>query len=252
MEKSNKIILDDIILYDKNTAKLTNILQDDVVATLTVPANECLSILINNSPEITTQKQLFSEVWEKHGIPINTNTFYQNISIIRKAFKQIGVDYDVITTIPRRGLVISNKIKITDYPDKEKIEQKCLINETYQKHKINTFKNKKYILWLSVLVFTLLFFLYFNYTKILSPLYDYHFISQYNGCAVYANDSYSQSFFSNVIKKINLEKCDNSEIVYISIIPDLPRISTIICDKKPYESDSSCRSAYYYLTREMK
>ncbi|QXO41480.1 winged helix-turn-helix domain-containing protein [Morganella morganii] len=115
MEIANQIIFDNVVLYNRCTAKLVNILNPDNTATLTVPANECLAIIIKNAPEVTTQKQLFKDVWEVHGIPINTNTFYQNISILRKAFKQVGIDYDVIITIPRRGIEVAKNINMSTY-----------------------------------------------------------------------------------------------------------------------------------------
>ncbi|MEX6224068.1 hypothetical protein AB6F55_04160 [Providencia hangzhouensis] len=66
MSKIQQVIFDDTILYDKESAKIINLLNTNEVATLTVPANECLSIVLKNSPEVTTQKQLFHEVWEAH------------------------------------------------------------------------------------------------------------------------------------------------------------------------------------------
>ncbi|XTD82743.1 hypothetical protein AB8849_05410 [Proteus vulgaris] len=64
MSEIQQVIFDGMILYDKEAAKITNLLDTKKVATLTVPANECLAIVLKNSPDVTTQKQLFHEVWE--------------------------------------------------------------------------------------------------------------------------------------------------------------------------------------------
>mgnify|MGYP000327300595 CR=1 FL=1 len=265
MEIKNKIIFDNVVLYDRAAAKLMNISDPENIATLTVPANECLAIIIDNSPGVTTQKQLFNDVWEAHGIPINSNTFYQNISILRKAFKQVGIDYDVIVTIPRRGIELSKNIKITIHSgqcinegngnfDTEKVGDATTgITNGAANESIRNLKSKKRYVGFSLLSFSFIFLIYFLYSYYIqtnSPFCNYSFIKEYNGCYIYVNENYSHQYADEIIKTSNLEQCHNREYVYFSVIPKLPRISMIICDEKIYEKNSICRSAYYYLSGE--
>lgn len=269
MEIANQIIFDNVVLYNRCTAKLVNILNPDNTATLTVPANECLAIIIKNAPEVTTQKQLFKDVWEVHGIPINTNTFYQNISILRKAFKQVSIDYDVIITIPRRGIEVAKNINMSAYspPDsKEDNPPVCSLPRSIPAAKpgiqsISYSEKKtlptkiKIILSFFILCFLLVFFIKYSYAyyiKITSPFYNYSLTEAYNGCHIYSNDSAYKEYTHKIVTKIISEQCSNKENIYLSTFPDLPRISVIICNDNVYENNSLCRSAYYYLASDKK
>ncbi|MDQ1215026.1 winged helix-turn-helix domain-containing protein [Pantoea anthophila] len=47
-------------------------------------------------------------VWEKNGMLVSPNTFYQNISILRKGLKKVGLHDDPVVTIPRVGLTLAS------------------------------------------------------------------------------------------------------------------------------------------------
>ncbi|MCJ2229780.1 winged helix-turn-helix domain-containing protein, partial [Providencia rettgeri] len=264
MSKIQQVIFDDTILYDKESAKIINLLNTNEVATLTVPANECLSIVLKNSPEVTTQKQLFHEVWEAHGIPINSNTFYQNISIIRKAFKQLGYTPDVLITIPRRGIVISKNIdikKVKNHHLSEKkplavIEKPLTVIEQPLVKKNTTKKNKYHVnlsvVFLILLCLVMVFLYYNNMSKIVSPFSSYKYMGNYNDCSIYASESYSKNFLDNILKTIGGVACYNNEKLYVSVYSNLPRISVIKCNEYIYLSESICSSYYYYLKDNLK
>ncbi|MEY0717966.1 transcriptional regulator [Providencia alcalifaciens] len=257
MHNIHQVIFDGIVLYDKETAQLTNLLNTDKTATLTVPANECLAIIIKNSPEITTQKQLFNDVWESHGIPINSNTFYQNISIIRKAFKQVDYEPDVLVTIPRRGIEISKAIQyeITSLYDNEREPRSQLVSPVTTV--VNTKSRKKPHYFIVLPFFLTLFvmvawFFYSYHIKTTSPFYNYKYIEKYNGCNIYGNERYSHEFLGKILTTIDLTSCFNDEKIYISVYANLPRISMIKCDNDIYLPQSICSSSYYYLENEVK
>lgn len=258
MSEIQQVIFDGMILYDKEAAKITNLLDTKKVATLTVPANECLAIVLKNSPDVTTQKQLFHEVWEVHGIPINSNTFYQNISIIRKAFKQIDYTPDVLITIPRRGIVISKTIELQKVINHHFEEDESLsISKPPTVQENITKKNKRYFnlsifFLLSILFLTIIWFSYGSISKTTSPFYSYKYIDNYNGCNMYANESYSQEFMGKILKTIGGVTCYNHEMLYLSVYSNLPRISLIKCDDVIYSSKSICSSYYYYLKDNLK
>lgn len=257
MSKIQQFIFDGAILYDEESAKIISLSNANEVVTLTVPANECLSIILKNLPEVTTQKQLFHEVWEVHGIPINSNTFYQNISIIRKAFKQLGYTSDVLITIPRRGIVISKDIeikKVKNYYLNE--NQPLLVNE---KELVKTNINKRYkyqfnafSFFFVLLFFAMIFVFYNNYIKNNSPFSGYKYMANYNNCSIYTNENYSKKFLGNILKTIGGVNCYNNENLYISVYSNLPRISVIKCNEYIYLSESICSSYYYYLKDNLK
>ncbi len=79
---------------------------------LNSPAARCLLLLIHKQGEIIGQQEFMDEVWGKNGIHVTSNTYYQNISILRKALKKAGIDEEIIVTIPRMGLTLASDTRI--------------------------------------------------------------------------------------------------------------------------------------------
>ncbi|MDA2242426.1 hypothetical protein PDN14_29210, partial [Bacillus cereus group sp. Bc222] len=52
-------------------------------------------------------------VWQRRGMMVSPNTYYQNISILRKGLKKVGFETDPIVTIPRIGLTLASDTQIT-------------------------------------------------------------------------------------------------------------------------------------------
>lgn len=51
-------------------------------------------------------------VWEKLGLVVSANTYYQNICLLRKGLKEVGFAADPITTIPRIGLTLARETQV--------------------------------------------------------------------------------------------------------------------------------------------
>ncbi|KFC09476.1 putative sensory transducer [Trabulsiella guamensis ATCC 49490] len=78
-----------------------------VAAKLTYPAAKCLEIILDQQGKIVSHAELYQKVWEERGANTSPNTLYQNISLIRRALKEMVPDGDkLINTIPRRGFRI--------------------------------------------------------------------------------------------------------------------------------------------------
>ncbi|MGQ6550006.1 winged helix-turn-helix domain-containing protein [Serratia fonticola] len=268
---SSKIILNHHVIYDKSSGSLTDIgsKHDEIV--LTTPANNCLQILLKNKPEITTQKELFEEVWEKYGIPINTNTLYQNIAMIRKAFRQLGLEEDIIITIPRRGMLVADTVEIAEYEEcvdsrigNDAEMASCTLSTPIPDDGLgdvsshgtlfhHNLKKVSLVFSFGILLFIVIAavtdFTYGNYLKTQSRFYHYSYWGDYNECQLYVD-----GYFINKVKNNggNLPiqadlHCDNNERVYISLYTGLPRESLIVCDGDALDKGSSCRSRYRYF-----
>jgi DNA-binding winged helix-turn-helix (wHTH) protein len=59
--------------------------------------------LLNHAQQPVTQKMLFEQVWERKGVVVSTNTLYQSIASIRKGLKAVGLEEDIIRTLPKQG-----------------------------------------------------------------------------------------------------------------------------------------------------
>lgn len=96
---------------------------------LNVPASRCLLLLIQRQHDIVCQKDFFDEVWHKHGAYVSANTFYQNISILRKGLLKAGLGDEIVKTVPRKGLTLTASTHISlDYNGTCQVQNQCALN----------------------------------------------------------------------------------------------------------------------------
>lgn len=79
---------------------------------LNTPASRCFMLLISNRYNVVSREEFIENVWKSFGRVVASNTYYQNISILRKSLFSAGLDKDIILTMPRRGLMLNKKITI--------------------------------------------------------------------------------------------------------------------------------------------
>lgn len=82
---------------------------------LITPASRCLATLLKNH-RLVTHQELYSSGWAESGKDPAPGSLYQNISLIRKAFKELtNSDIDYITTVPRKGFIFKSDAVIHHY-----------------------------------------------------------------------------------------------------------------------------------------
>lgn len=92
----------------------------ELCVVLTTPACRCLQLLLEASPDVVTQQELFKKVWEDEGMYVPANTLYQNISIVRRGLRTTGkTDRTLIATVPRKGFQTAPGVSITRMSTKE-------------------------------------------------------------------------------------------------------------------------------------
>lgn len=108
-------IINDEVRFNSSSNKLTSLLTSEEVI-LTYPAGKCLKLLLDNAYSVVSHNQFFEKVWSDSSAEVATNTLYQNISMIRRSFREISsatIFNDVIRTVPRKGFKINEEINIT-------------------------------------------------------------------------------------------------------------------------------------------
>src|SRR5690606_16417807 len=106
-------IINNIVEFHPAASTLRDLNNPDRVVVLNSPAGRCLLLLIERAGSIVTQQEFLDVVWQSRGMLVSSNTYYQNISILRKGLKKIGFDVDPIVTIPRIGLTLASDTQIT-------------------------------------------------------------------------------------------------------------------------------------------
>ncbi len=126
---------------------------------LFAPAARCLLLLIEKQGNIVDKKILMQKGWEEHGICVSPNTYYQNISNIRKTLNNIIPEQDIVTTVKRSGLIIKNSVDI-EIVDGKPLQTVSDINDKWQFHHSSAFKQSMAV-FISLLSLALSLYFYF-------------------------------------------------------------------------------------------
>lgn len=98
-----KYLINNSVYFYPAQQLLVPISEEYAQVSLNVPASRCLTLLLEKKGEIVTKYDLSQDVWQSRGQYTSANTLYQNISLIRKALREVGISHDTIHTIPREG-----------------------------------------------------------------------------------------------------------------------------------------------------
>ncbi|UQY44654.1 winged helix-turn-helix domain-containing protein [Mixta hanseatica] len=130
---------------------------------LNQPTSRCLSLLIERKGCVITQEDFMNEVWRKHGMEVTVNTLYQNISILRKTLKRVGIDENIIITVPKKGITLSAQVE--KLSDKTFLPSSPPLPLTQQEESLLNRKgslSQFLVLWLLLLVTLFALWLAFN------------------------------------------------------------------------------------------
>lgn len=221
---------------------------------LNIPASRCLLLLIQQDGEIVARETFFQEVWIKHGLQVTNNCFYQNISLLRRAFKQLGIEQDIIVTVPRVGVRLDAALAVIDcQPDTQApapvIESAPEAVATASLPENKRLRPQFSLLWA---VTTLLSCLAIGFaawqTEFNSYLQNYSPVNVKHSqqCYFFANndviDHYPHEEFSNR----NHFECEKYPWIYLTLYPGQARVSVISC-RQPFSQwrDNQCLTSYY-------
>lgn len=104
-------IIENIIKFDEVKGCLINVDTND--ETSLPPSAVCiLSILLNQEHRPVERGELIEQVYVRFGYDMANNTLNQYISLLRKNIRELGVEAEVIITIPKVGFYISSELMI--------------------------------------------------------------------------------------------------------------------------------------------
>lgn len=104
-------LIDGVVRFDEIKGSLMNIETGDEINL--PPSAVCVFIiLLNNEKNPVERGEFMEQVYLRFGFDMSNNTLNQYISLLRKNIKSLGVDVDVITTIPKIGFCISPEVMV--------------------------------------------------------------------------------------------------------------------------------------------
>lgn len=100
-----KYLIDNIFEFDDKSGVLEN-RNSGASVVLSTTAIRILSYLLKNQGVVLSRDEFFETVWDAYGQEASNNSLNQYLSILRKAFRNVGLDHEIIITVPKQGFLI--------------------------------------------------------------------------------------------------------------------------------------------------
>lgn len=257
IQVKNVIVINKLIVFEPDKNRLTS-LKDypERNISLHAPVSACLLLLLQHNHQPVTQKYLFSEVWEKNGAIVSTNAIYQSIALIRKGLRGVGLDEEIIFTLPKVGFKAEAHVVIIPFDEfmaARTTRQVAAPVETsppatVAKNNILT-RNllQRYILIPLLGGIFLLFFTLYSYQHENSFYANYMDIGKLQGCQVYSSWSgkeKSTQVFNQFYLKHKLT-CPPAKTVYMTLNNSQSGTSILVCRDKINSSRAKCKSLFF-------
>lgn len=104
--------IEKLLQFDTENATLVNQMTGDSIE-LSLTSTRLLAELLNHRRDVLSREEIFQSVFDQHGARSSNSNLNQYISILRKNFFELGLEKDVIVTIPRVGFRISENVNVS-------------------------------------------------------------------------------------------------------------------------------------------
>ncbi|MDG1644387.1 CadC family transcriptional regulator [Klebsiella huaxiensis] len=237
---------------------LSLIADDTKNVSLNIPVSRCLMLLIQQHGATVARETFFQEVWIKHGSQVTSNGFYQNISLLRRAFKELGVDEEIIVTVPRVGVRLEATLSVIESQPAESDAApitESIVEPVAEEVAAAKFAEKKQLrlrrpaLWgIAALLSCLVVGIVTWQAEFKSYLQNYLPINvKYSQqCHFFANnDVVEHKRHEQFINRKEFE-CEKYPWVYLTLYPGQARVSVISCRQQFSQwRDNQCLTNYY-------
>lgn len=217
-------------------------------------AAQCLLLLIQNQGQIVTQNELLAFAWGENHRQVSFNAFYQSILSLRKSFTHLQLEKPIITTVPRKGLVIQADVIITRISTPEIKEEHPLpvVEAPLEPVEILPPAGRSLLLspteWI-IIAFTAIICGALLYPGLFKPGYFSSYVPAptiKGECHYYVNTGTSDISRHSHFAETHPQLCSAGEYIYITAYPEIKNLSAIICDAPLHASaENTCRSVYY-------
>ncbi|MGL5389349.1 MAG: winged helix-turn-helix domain-containing protein [Serratia sp. (in: enterobacteria)] len=107
-----KFRFNDRVLFDDDSGTLGPSDFSDEPTPIANPAKRLLLLLIAHYGRPVEREVIFKKVWDDYGMISSNNNLNQCVSKLRRVFKVMGIDDEVIVTVPRLGFMLRREILV--------------------------------------------------------------------------------------------------------------------------------------------
>ncbi|MEE7533658.1 winged helix-turn-helix domain-containing protein [Klebsiella huaxiensis] len=111
----NEYIINNEVIFNTNANELQPLSENGEGVSLNAPTARCLQLLLESNGKIISREEFLDTVWKTRGVVVSQNTFYQNISLLRKSLLKAGLSQDIIVTVRQRGFVLDSGSHIASF-----------------------------------------------------------------------------------------------------------------------------------------
>ncbi|WP_431225815.1 winged helix-turn-helix domain-containing protein [Serratia sp. L9] len=107
-----KYRFNDRIIFDVETGTLSLSDLFDEPVTISNPSKRLLRLLIAHQGDTVSREAIFKKVWDDYGMISSNNNLNQCVSKLRRVIKALGIDDEVIATVPKVGFMLRPEIMV--------------------------------------------------------------------------------------------------------------------------------------------
>jgi DNA-binding winged helix-turn-helix (wHTH) protein len=107
-----KYRFNDRVLFDGDSGTLGPSDFSDEPTPISNPAKRLLLLLIANYGKPVEREVIFKKVWDDYGMISSNNNLNQCVSKLRRVLKVMGIDDEVIATVPKIGFMLRREIQV--------------------------------------------------------------------------------------------------------------------------------------------
>lgn len=270
-------LINNVVIFHSEEHRLVPVKgHNGVEASLNIPASRCLLLLIERKKTVVSKEDFFDKAWEQRGTYVTANTFYQNISLLRKALKSVGLPEEIIKTVPKRGLMLDEDVVITPFTQEVGPDNSVITQQQSETEQVSppspplsssateglASTDKKsghaYNYRRGVIISTILFFaIVLTFTLLIKEpkkfLDSYRKSDEVNGCSLYVPDKERDvTKYINFIKNNGIACNTNNSILFMTMDKSSEYTSIIRCDSTLITQDSQCDSKFYFRGQNEK
>lgn len=107
-----KFIMNKQIIFDSDMCTLGLEDSQDESIQISNPTKRLLLLLIAHKGEAIKREVIFKKVWDDYGMVSSNNNLNQCVSKLRKIMKNLGMDEEVIVTVPKIGFMLHQQVDV--------------------------------------------------------------------------------------------------------------------------------------------
>jgi DNA-binding winged helix-turn-helix (wHTH) protein len=112
-----KFLFNKHVIFDSDTGLLAAHDEQDDPVQISNPTKRLLLLLLQHQGEVVNRDVIFKKVWDDFGMVSSNNNLNHCISKLRRILRNLGLEEEIITTVPKMGFMFQKEIDVEQFPD---------------------------------------------------------------------------------------------------------------------------------------